>query len=114
MVQLHNFLLQILMALTCAKHSGGEAGIQPVSVFRTAFRAFFMPFLYNAILMFNADVATPFESDGTGESADFDWVDLDSNMRRALTGYALAPDNLPEWVTRKFAPPRMPVSEGKV
>lgn len=114
MVKLHNLILTILMAITCVMHSGGDKGFQPVSVFRTAFRAFFMPFLYNAILMFNADVATPFETDGHGESADFDWDDLDSNMKRTLISYALAAENLPEWTSRRFAPIVTAQGEGKV
>lgn len=96
MVQLHNFLLQVLMALTCAKHSGGAHGVQPVSVFRTAFRAFFMPFLYNAILMLNAVVVDPFG----GDEGDFDWNDYDVSIAMSSESYSKAAENLPDWAKR--------------
>ena len=54
MVKLHNFILSVLMALASVMLAAGAAGFNPVGVFRTAFRAFFMPFLYNAILILNA------------------------------------------------------------
>merc|ERR1719183_1514083 len=46
MVKLHNFILTVLMALTSVMHAGRSLEkFQAVGVFRTAFRAFFMPFL---------------------------------------------------------------------
>lgn len=101
MVQLHNFIMTVLMALTCVKNSGGEKGMQPVSMFRTAFRAFFMPFLYNAILILNAQVSDPF----SGDDGDFDWNNYDVSIKLSTKAFAKASEHLPDWVSKeKFAP----------
>lgn len=94
MVKLHNFLLTILMALTCVVHSGGHKGIQPVSVFRTAFRAFFMPFLYNALLILNAQMTDPFG----GDESDFDWSTYDVSIAMSAHSYAQSAHALPDWI----------------
>lgn len=96
MVKLHNFLLTILLALTSVMLSGGAKGFRPVGVFRTAFRAFFMPFLYNAILILNANVADPFGAD----SGDFNWENFDVNIVAPAESFAVAAENLPECLAR--------------
>jgi len=101
MVKLHNLLVTVLMAMTCVMHSGGDKGVRPVSIFRTAFRAFFMPFLYNALLLLNATLADPFG----GDEADFDWTSYDRSMTNSSTSYTKAADQLPEWMKgKKFKP----------
>jgi hypothetical protein len=99
MVKLHNFILTVLMALASVMLAGGTGGFQAIGVFRTAFRAFFMPFLYNAILILNAEVTDPFG----GDPGDFEWVNYDANI--AMSGAAFAeaalPENLPEWVAKE-------------
>merc|ERR1719399_2703140 len=76
MVKLHNFILTVLMALACVMLAGGHNGVQPVGMFRTSFRAFFMPFLYNAILILNQEVTDPFG----GDAGDFNWDLYDTGM----------------------------------
>jgi len=87
MVKLHNVFINILMAMLTVKvvHSAKEGG--SVAIFRFAFRAFFMPFLYNALLILNAQVADPF--DGSDE-ADFNYNYHDINMLASTKSYYTA------------------------
>lgn len=94
MVKLHNLILTVLMSMACVMVSGGAKGFQPVSVFRTAFRAFFMPFLYNAILMLNSEVTDPFG----GDDGDFEWSNYDVNMAVSGKAFAEAIDHKPAWI----------------
>jgi len=98
MVKLHNFILTVLMAMACVMVSGGEHGFQPVAVFRTAFRAFFMPFLYNAILILNSEVTDPFG----GDDGDFDWTNFDVNLAVSGRAFAGAIENVPDWVVADY------------
>jgi len=95
MVKLHNFILTILMALACVMLAGGQKGLQPVGMFRTSFRAFFMPFLYNAILILNQEVSDPFG----GDAGDFSWTGMHMNIKMSALSYAQAGKHLPLWVT---------------
>lgn len=102
MVKLHNIILTILMALSSVKLADGPDGFDEVGVFRTGFRAFFMPFLYNAILILNSEVTDPFG----GDVQDFDAKYFDVEMKMAAKTFAKAADIIPKWVKdgRKFKP----------
>lgn len=92
MVKLHNFIITLLMALTCVMltHKGGK--FNAVGVFRTTFRAFFMPFLYNAILILNAQVADPF-----GYShVDFPFESYSTDIRESAESFAEATTTVPD------------------
>jgi predicted membrane chloride channel (bestrophin family) len=101
MVKLHNAILTVLMAMTSVMLAGGAQGFQPVGVFRTAFRAFFMPFLYNAILILNSEVTDPFG----GDPGDFDWSNYDVNLRMSGESYVKASGDLPESISQFKAEP---------
>merc|ERR1719263_1857176 len=96
MVKLHNLILTLLMAMTTVKLTGGRGGFQPVGVFRTAFRAFFMPFLYNALLVLNAEVTNPFG----GDAGDFDFGQYDVHMAAAGKACAGAVAHAPAWISK--------------
>jgi len=101
MVKLHNVLLTILLSLTSVMLSGGRKGFQEVGVLRTAFRAFFMPFLYNAILILNSDVTDPFG----GDPGDFEFEKFEVNMKTNGSGHKMAAEHLPVCLTKeKFEP----------
>lgn len=103
MVKLHNFILTILMALASVMLAGGEKGFQAVGVFRTAFRAFFMPFLYNAILILNMEVSDPFGED----AMDFDFCRYDVNMLMTAKSFTTATKCYPDWlIDKKSGNPR--------
>jgi len=95
MVKLHNFILTVLMALACVMLAGGDKGVQPVGMFRTSFRAFFMPFLYNAILILNQEVTDPFG----GDAGDFQWSIMHMNIKMSAESYTNAAEHLPAWVS---------------
>jgi len=96
MVKLHNVILTLLMSMATVKNAGGRGGFQAVGVFRTAFRAFFMPFLYNAILILNSEVTNPFG----GDPGDFEFANYDVHMAVAGKACAGAIDNAPKWITK--------------
>jgi len=91
MVKLHNLIITVMMALTCVMLSGGEKGFQAIGVFRVTFRAFFMPFLYNALLILNAEVVDPFGED----KADFHFSAFDLNMHKGTTSFTKANTKIP-------------------
>eukprot|EP00927_Polykrikos_kofoidii_P018698 TRINITY_DN1869_c0_g2_i1.p1 TRINITY_DN1869_c0_g2~~TRINITY_DN1869_c0_g2_i1.p1 ORF type:complete len:441 (-),score=45.79 TRINITY_DN1869_c0_g2_i1:73-1290(-) len=62
MVKLHNIIVAILMGAICAVHAMNADGL---GTFRTMFRALFMPFIYNALLLINSDLSDPFSGDAT-------------------------------------------------
>jgi predicted membrane chloride channel (bestrophin family) len=103
MVKLHNFILTLLMGLLLAlklhqdKDGGGD-----VAVFRAGFRAFFMPFLYNAILNLNAEVTNPFGQD----FHDFNFDALDVDLQATAIILTDSAKTLPPFLKakRKFEP----------
>ena len=74
MVKLHNLMVAIFMGILSSSHmlNGDELG-----AFRTMFRAFFMPFLYNALLLINDDISDPF----SGDISDFPLQNFVRSMR---------------------------------
>jgi len=86
MVKLHNVFINILMAMLTVKHLVTEKS-SGVALFRFAFRAFFMPFLYNALLILNAEVVDPFDS---SDAADFNFNYHDINMLMSTKSYYTA------------------------
>lgn len=94
MVKLHNMILNVLMAMASVMLAGGAGGFDQVGVCRTAFRAFFMPFLYNAILILNSDITDPFG----GDASDFDWTNYDANLRLSSESFVQTVDNLPKCI----------------
>merc|ERR1719238_2068091 len=92
MVKFHNLLLNLLMAMASVMLAGGQKGFQAVGVFRTAFRAFFMPFLYNAILILNSEVTDPFGAD----AADFNFNMYDVNMLMSTNSFRKAAEQVPD------------------
>lgn len=93
MVKLHNVMVAILMAVLSAKHTRAA---DELAAFRTMFRAFFMPFLYNAILLINDDVSDPF----SGDLSDFPLRKLIQGMKddaKCIIACG-APENLPAWL----------------
>lgn len=112
MVKLHNVMVAILMAILSAKHS--QAGDE-LGAFRTMFRAFFMPFLYNSILLINDDLSDPF----SGDLTDFPLRKLMRGIKDDAKSIISCgtPENLPAWLTKgkkfeKWTLPK-PSSEGQ-
>jgi len=92
-VKLHNMVVAILMGILSAKHfySHDELG-----AFRTMFRAFFMPFLYNAILLINDDISDPF----SGDLSDYPLQKIIDDIKEDAQAIVAcgSTDNLPSWL----------------
>jgi len=112
MVKLHNILLASLMAVVGVSLLGSSHHINPLSgviegsvagvpLFRTCFRGFFMPFLYNCILVINTGVTDPFGKD----ACDFDFRRFDIGMEATANAFIDAETCLPAWMAEnpKFA-----------
>jgi predicted membrane chloride channel (bestrophin family) len=93
MVKLHNVILAFLMALVSAKHAGHH---DSVATCRAMFRCFFMPFLYNAILIINDELTDPFGTD----MSDFPSHVLCRRMFNDVTSFVEMGDNLPDWIAK--------------
>lgn len=102
MVKLHNLILVCLMALVSVKHTGGKDGWNEVALFRVSFRAFFMPFLYNAILVLNTQITEPFGTD----ALDFEFEVFNRNLQHASCTFIAAAEGVPKWIRddRQFEP----------
>jgi uncharacterized Tic20 family protein len=101
LVKLHNIILTFLMVFAAVKlsgHSGQQ--VDKVGMARTAFRAFFMPFLYNALLILNSAVSNPFDHD----FQDFHAAYYDALLKLSSTTLTRAAKKIPSWVTsgRKY------------
>jgi hypothetical protein len=102
-VKLHNFLLNVVQALIAvALIDAKSKGFELIPLIRCTFRAFFMPFLYNAILILNAGVNDPFG----GDACDFDFTIFSTGMDRKANAFINAATNLPDWLkkSRKYEP----------
>jgi predicted membrane chloride channel (bestrophin family) len=93
MVKLHNLMVAIFMGILSSSHftNGDELG-----AFRTMFRAFFMPFLYNAILLINDDISDPF----SGDISDFPLQNFVRSLRDDAKSIVAAGErsSLPHWL----------------
>jgi len=91
MVKLHNVILAFLMALVSVKHAGHS---NSVATCRAMFRSFFMPFLYNSILIINDELTDPFGSD----VSDFPAHLLCRRLDNDVTSFVEMGENLPDWI----------------
>lgn len=96
MVKLHNVILAFLMALVSVKHAGRSDGADSVSTARSVFRCFFMPFLYNSILIINDELTDPFGRD----MSDFPAHVICRRLHSDLNSFLEMGDNLPTWIEK--------------
>lgn len=93
MVKLHNLTLALLMALLSVKHASAW---NPLSTSRVMFRCFFMPFLYNALLIINDELTDPFGQD----VSDFPAHVICRRFNTDVQSFVGMGDNLPDWVNK--------------
>lgn len=100
MVKTHNLFIAGLYGLICVMHLGGDRGTNEVAIGRTVFRAFFMPFLYNALLIINVDLSNPFD----GDVGDLSFRTFDRNIEAEALTMIAASEYRPKWMQgRKYA-----------
>eukprot|EP00927_Polykrikos_kofoidii_P018697 TRINITY_DN1869_c0_g1_i3.p1 TRINITY_DN1869_c0_g1~~TRINITY_DN1869_c0_g1_i3.p1 ORF type:complete len:439 (-),score=61.20 TRINITY_DN1869_c0_g1_i3:87-1319(-) len=110
MVKLHNIMVAMLMGILSAKHT---AGGDYLGAFRTMFRAFFMSFLYNALLLINDDISDPFG----GDISDFPMEKILEEIKADAESIIAcgSADNLPAWLVQgKRFKKWVPVEESTV
>jgi predicted membrane chloride channel (bestrophin family) len=93
MVKLHNVILAFLMALLSVKHASLW---DPVATSRVMFRCFFMPLLYNALLIINDELTDPFGHD----VSDFPAHVIARRLNNDVQSFVGMGNNLPSWVTK--------------
>lgn len=100
MVKIHNVFIASLYGLICVMHLGGPDGVNEVAIVRTVFRAFFMPFIYNALLIINGDLTNPFD----GDVGDLSFHQFDRCIEFESVTLIEAIDHKPQWMEgRQYA-----------
>lgn len=94
MVKIHNVFIASLYGLICVMHLAGSHGVNEVAIVRTVFRAFFMPFLYNALLIINGDLTNPFD----GDVGDLSFNQFDACIEAESLTLIEASENRPKWM----------------
>jgi len=91
LVKMHNLVLSIIMGILFggALHNG-----RYVLCLQTFLRTLILPFLFNAILLINADLSDPF----SGSTADFPGIIYQGALEKDCNGFVEASQNMPDWV----------------
>lgn len=97
MVKMHNIALAILlgMIMASAMHAG-----HVFECCQIGGRVFLVPFMYNALLLINEQLADPF----SGDISDFPMSKYEAGVEGDGKSYVQAGENLPSWLTagKKF------------
>jgi len=97
LVKMHNFVLALIMGgLFGAAVRNGET-IICVQLFA---RTLILPFLFNAILLINAELTDPFN----GGETDFPGMALQANLEKDCQGIISATQNMPDWLAARSGP----------
>jgi len=97
LVKMHNFVLALIMGgLFGAAIRNGET-IICVQLFA---RTLILPFLFNAILLINAELTDPFN----GGETDFPGMALQANLEKDCKGIISATQNMPDWLAARSDP----------
>jgi len=91
LVKMHNLVIAIIM--------GGLFGAalrnqQIIICVQTFARTLILPFLFNAILLINAELADPFSAGG---GSDFPGMIYQENLDKDCKGFVSASQNMPDW-----------------
>lgn len=95
LVKMHNFVLAAIMGLLFGAAVRQRQTIICVQLFG---RTLILPFLFNAILLINAELGDPFN----GSSADFPGMIYQENINKDCNGIIDATDNMPKWLHDRF------------
>lgn len=91
-VKLHNVILSVIMGTLFGITVRQREFLICCQLFG---RTLILPFLFNAILLINAELGDPF--DGTGAD-DFPGANLVSALEKDCTGFVKATQNMPQWI----------------
>lgn len=97
LVKLHNMILTSIMGLLWGAAYQNGQGILCVTIF---LRICILPFLFNAILLINCNLADPFD----GSESDFPGEIYQMGIDKDCKGTIAASENVPEWLNNYDAP----------
>jgi hypothetical protein len=95
LVKMHNFVLAAIMGLLFGAAVRQRQLIIMVQLFG---RTLILPFLFNAILLMNVDLADPFN----GSETDFPGIIYQDTINKDCKGIMDATDNMPKWLHDRY------------
>lgn len=99
LVKMHNFVLAIIMGVLFGAALRNLESIVCLQLFG---RTLILPFLFNAILLINAELADPFGNSMT----DFPGTVYEKGLEKDGQAFVEASNSLPDWMQKRFrAPP---------
>lgn len=97
LVKMHNVVVTVIMAVLFGAAVRNKQTILCIQLFA---RICILPFLFNAILLINCDLADPFN----GGESDFPGDIYQANIGKDCQGMIGATDNVPDWLKLEDAP----------
>lgn len=101
LVKMHNFVIALIMGLLFGAAVRNQQWVLCVQLFA---RTCILPFLFNAILLVNCDLADPFD----GSEADFPGDVYQEALGKDCNGMIGATQNVPEWLRLNDDKPEEP------
>lgn len=98
LVKMHNLVLAIIMGTL---FGAALRDSEVIICFQLFGRTCLLPFLFNAILLINAELSDPFE----GNMADFPGTVYEKALEKDGKAFIDATNNLPEWLQKRWKPP---------
>jgi len=98
LVKMHNFVLAVIMGIL---FGAALRNLEAVVCCQLFGRTLILPFLFNAILLINAELSDPFE----GNTADFPGTVYEKGLEKDGQAFCDASSALPEWLQRRYRPP---------
>jgi len=98
LVKMHNLVLAIIMGTLFGAALRNLEAVVCIQLFG---RTLILPFLFNAILLINAELSDPFE----GNTADFPGTVYEKGLEKDGQGFVDASANLPEWLQGRYRAP---------
>mmetsp|Transcript_23164 Transcript_23164/g.37021 ORF Transcript_23164/g.37021 Transcript_23164/m.37021 type:complete len:421 (+) Transcript_23164:113-1375(+) len=99
-VKVHNLILAVIMGLLFGMSFRQREFVTCCLLFG---RTLILPFLFNALLLINADLSDPFEGKGTN---DFPEANLVNGLDKDCQGFVKATRNMPKWIMARANIPR--------
>jgi hypothetical protein len=93
LVKMHNLVLAVIMGILFGMAIRKQETIICVQTFA---RTLILPFLFNAILLMNANLADPF----SGDESDFPGSVYQGAIGKDCQGFVFASENMPAWLTK--------------
>merc|ERR1719456_426608 len=97
LVKMHNTVLAMIMGILFGAAVRNNAWIVCTQLFG---RTLILPFLFNAILLINAELSDPFD----GGETDFPGMTYQAALEKDSKGIIAATKNMPPWLRKRYGP----------